>query len=220
MAQRDSLDSVMLQMVNKPFLLKHTTSPVALFALTQIWGGTDDASKFENLYNLLSPEVKGLSGAIKFAEKIEIDKKTAVGKMAPEFSQTDTAGHLVSLSYFKGKFVLLDFWASWCHPCREDNPNVVKIFNQYKEKGFTVLSVSLDSEDDKQKWLKAIADDGLTWTHVSDLKEWKNAVAMLYGINVIPYNFLIDPQGKIIARDVHGQELEQVVQKAVSAKTF
>ena len=114
------------------------------------------------------------------------------------------------------KYVLVDFWASWCGPCRVENPNVVKVFNQYKDKGFTVLGVSLDREGAKDKWMKAIHDDNLTWTHVSDLKFWNNAVAQQYGIKAIPMNLLIDPQGKIIAKNIRGEELGQVVEKAVT----
>ncbi|MGI4806343.1 MAG: peroxiredoxin family protein, partial [Janthinobacterium lividum] len=128
---------------------------------------------------------------------------------APDFTQNDPEGKPISLSSFKGKYVLLDFWASWCGPCRQENPNVVKVYNQYKNKNFTVLGVSLDRPNGKDAWLKAIKDDGLTWNHVSDLQFWNNQVAKLYSIQSIPGNFLIDPTGKIIAKDLRGEELEQ-----------
>ena len=116
-------------------------------------------------------------------------------------------GKNVSLSSFKGKYVLVDFWASWCRPCRAENPNVVNAYNQYKNKNFTVLGVSLDQA--KPNWLQAIQADNLTWTHVSDLQFWNNAVAQLYHIQSIPANMLIDPTGKIIARDLRGEDLNR-----------
>jgi len=123
------------------------------------------------------------------------------------FTQNDTLGIPVSLASFKGKYVLVDFWASWCGPCRRENPNVVKTYNAYKDKGFQILSVSLDQPGAKDKWIKAIHDDNLTWTHVSDLKYWDNEVAKQYGIQAIPANFLLDPEGKIIAKNLRGEDL-------------
>jgi peroxiredoxin len=127
--------------------------------------------------------------------------------MAPEFVQDDTLSRPVALSSFRGKYVLIDFWASWCGPCRQENPNVVKAFNQFAPKGFTVLGVSLDQPGAKQKWIDAIRKDGLTWTQVSDLKYWDNAAARLYGVRGIPQNYLIDPAGKIVAKNLRGEEL-------------
>jgi len=151
---------------------------------------------------------KAWPSAVALKERIDIAKKTGIGNYAIDFTQNDTLGKPVSLSSFKGKYVLVDFWASWCGPCRRENPNVVKVFNKFKDKNFTILSVSLDQPTGREKWMKAIHDDGLTWTHVSDLKYWDNAVAKQYAIRAIPQNFLIDPQGKIIAKNLRGEDLD------------
>jgi peroxiredoxin len=132
-----------------------------------------------------------------------------VNKPAPDFTLPDVDGKPVSLSSFKGKWVLVDFWASWCPPCRAENPNVVKAFNQFKGKNFTILGVSLDRPGQKEKWMEAVQADGLGWTHVSDLKFWGSAVVPLYNIEGIPYNVLVNPQGVIVAENLRGADLER-----------
>jgi peroxiredoxin len=132
-------------------------------------------------------------------------KPIQVGQQAPEISLPDTDGQLFSLSSLRGKYVLIDFWASWCGPCREENPNVVAAYKKYHSKNFTILGVSLDKT--KEDWLNAIKEDGLTWKHVSDLKFWETPMVGLYGFSGIPYNVLIDPQGKVIADNLRGTAL-------------
>lgn len=138
-------------------------------------------------------------------------KSFAEGSVAPDFTQKTPEGKDLSLSDLRGKVVLIDFWASWCGPCRRENPNVVRVYNQYKEKGFEVLGVSLDKT--KDRWVKAIEKDGLTWSHVSDLKGWQNAAAKMYSVRSIPHTVLLDQKGQIIARNLRGPQLEQQLAK-------
>jgi thiol-disulfide isomerase/thioredoxin len=133
-----------------------------------------------------------------------------------DFTQNDTLGKPVSLSSYKGKYVLVDFWASWCGPCRMENPNVVKAFHQYKDKGFTVLGVALERPDAHEKWMKAIHADQLAWTQVSDFKYFDNEAAKLYGIRAIPQNLLLDPQGRIIGKNLRGEALEEKLAEVFS----
>ncbi|WP_341837130.1 TlpA disulfide reductase family protein [Chitinophaga pollutisoli] len=131
-----------------------------------------------------------------------------LGRTAPDFTMADTSGRMVSLKDFRGKYVLLDFWASWCGPCRAENPNLVKLYHQYNDTGFTVLGVSLDRQPDKMRWIDAIHTDELPWQQLSDLQGWENAAAKKYKVAAIPASFLLDPNGVIIARYIRGEKLE------------
>lgn len=189
----------------KKFIQAHPQSLVSLEAIKSYAGPYPDPSELDPLYAGLSEKLKKSDSGKAFSVALSQLKINAVGTLAPDFTQNDPNGKPVKLSSFKGKYVLIDFWASWCAPCREENPNVVRVFNQYKDKNFTVLGVSLDKE--KNNWVKAIDNDGLTWTHVSDLKGWYNEVATLYSVRAVPQNLLIDPTGKIIAKNLRGEEL-------------
>ena len=138
-------------------------------------------------------------------KRLDILKSVAIGRMAPDFTMNDSTGKPVNLSSFKGKVMLLDFWASWCGPCRAENPNVVKAYQAFNKKGFDVLGCSFDRN--REKWLKAVKDDKLSWNHVSDLKGWGNAAGKIYGINSIPANVLLDKDQKIIGRNLRGEDL-------------
>jgi len=144
-------------------------------------------------------------------KQISEERKLGIGREAPEISQLNPEGKMTSLSSLKGNIVLIDFWASWCGPCRKENPNVVQLYQKYHSKGFEVFSVSLDKS--REAWLKAIADDHLTWTHVSDLGYWKSAPALLYGVSSIPFTVLIDREGKIIAKKLRGEDLERKLEE-------
>jgi peroxiredoxin len=144
---------------------------------------------------------------------MESKKKLAVGYPAPEIVMEDTAGNLVSLSSLRGKLVLIDFWASWCRPCRVENPNVVRLYQTYKQYGFDILGVSLDNN--REYWMRAIHADGLIWNHVSDLKGWQSAAVALYGFNGIPFTILVDKNGYIIAKGLRGAALEQKVKSVL-----
>lgn len=174
-------------------------------------------SEIINKATMQYPSHKGLESVKKtLTEEAEKNMVTSlVGKQAPDFSLPDVNGNEVKLSSFRGKYVLVDFWASWCGPCRAENPHVVKAYNQFKNKNFTILGVSLDREGQKDRWLKAIKDDGLAWTHVSDLKYWESSVVPLYHIQGIPYNVLLDKEGNVIAEGLRGSDLETKLQQVL-----
>ena len=191
----------------KEYIRSHPSSYVAAFAILNYFSYNPDADELDSLYTGLDVGVQTSFLGLQAKEILAGAKLTAVGRPAPGFTQTDTDGKPVTLSSFQGSYLLVDFWASWCGPCRQENPNVVKAYRQYHSQGFSIIGISLD--DQKDKWLAAIKKDGLEWTQVSDLKGWENQVAVQYGIKGIPMNFLLDKEGKIVAKGLSGEGLEK-----------
>jgi len=189
------------------FIKNNPGKLVSLDALIAFGGDEPNIKEVEPLFMSLSIAVKHTEAARSYSAMLDRFRVTAIGTIAPDFVQNDPEGNPVRLSSFRGKYLLIDFWASWCGPCRQENPNLVKAYNQYKDKNFTVLGVSLDRPGAKALWLKAVKDDKLTWTHVSDLQFWQNAIAVQYDIRAIPQNLLLDPEGRIIAKNLRGEGL-------------
>lgn len=207
-ALEDQAAALRLQrrMKTMEYIATHPKSPVSLSKLSDM-AVMGEYKQLDSLYKLLDASAQQTATGKRLGARIAILKKSAIGEPAIEFTQPDVDGKPVKLSDFKGKYVLLDFWASWCGPCRAENPNVLKAYNAYKDKNFTVVGVSLD--DNGEKWHEAIKEDGMPWIQLSDLKGFRNQVAKEYGIQAIPSTFLLSPEGVIIAKDLRGEALHK-----------
>jgi len=191
----------------KDYAAAHPASYVTAYAVYTTFVYNPQASELRPLYKELDPVIQSSYFGRQVKASLDAAELTEIGQPAPAFVQNDPSGKPISLASFKGKYVLLDFWASWCGPCRAENPNVVAAYQKYSPKGFTILGISLDNN--KDKWLAAVKKDQLAWTQVSDLQGWQNKVADLYGVKGIPMNYLLDKEGKIIAKGLRGEDLEK-----------
>jgi peroxiredoxin len=199
-------------------LLEERAPSLAVINLLQ--SNTLDKDKYFKTYLTVAEKLQkawpNYSQTKVFVEMVNGMKRTAIGQTAPEIALPNPQGEIVKLSSMKGKYVLVDFWAKWCGPCRQENPNVVRVYNKYKDRGFTVFGVSLDRK--KEDWVQAIKEDGLTWTHVSDLKFWQSEAAKTYNITAIPFSLLLDPNGVIIGKNLRGAELERKLVEVLNKK--
>jgi peroxiredoxin len=196
------------------FAKLNTDSFFAAEALTEV-ANKKGTKAIEPTFLALNRTVRTSIKGKELESRILADKNIVVGSMAPNFSQPDQDGKMIQLADFKGKFVLLDFWASWCAPCRAENPNLKKAYINFKPKGLEVFAVSIDENNGREAWLKAIKDDDLPWVHAADLKGWRNEAAVLYGVRGVPQNYLIDPSGKIVAINLKEENLHKVLAELV-----
>lgn len=191
------------------FISKHPASPVSVYILDQYCIANAQPGIEQELYNKLAPMQQRTPDGVQLAARIKGMDAGAIGAIAPAINLPDTTGKQVSLADYRGKYVLIDFWATWCEPCMAEMPNVAKAYHTYKDKNFVVLGVSLDRPDSKLLWEKTIKRDTLDWPQVSDLKWWNSRAALDYNINGVPANFLVDPSGKIIAKNLRGEALQK-----------
>lgn len=199
----------------KTFIQENPNSIVSAYILYRDFSYRLTPAQIQENISFLDAKLQQSPYVRVLKDLVAVLNTVAIGKTAPVFTALDPNGQSVSLTQYRGKYLLIDFWAAWCGPCRRENPNVVKAYQQYHAKGFDILGVSLDKN--RADWLAAIATDQLTWTHVSDLKFWDSAPAKLYGVRAIPANVLIDPNGVIIGRNLRGEELQQTLERLFSA---
>ncbi len=195
------------------FIKEHPTEIVSLDALIKLGGFIPEFTEVWPLFQVLSDSVKNSEAGVEYATQLERLRKKTVGEIAPLFTMKDQEGKEIPLTAFRGKYLLIEFWASWCAPCRADNPELIKIYDKFKDRNFTILGVSLDDETTHIAWLQAIKDDRLPWIQVSDLKGWQSKAASLYYVQAIPQNFLISPEGKIVATNLIVEKLAKKLEQ-------
>lgn len=194
-----------MKLYTKNFVKEHNQSVVSAYITLVQLSNQVESAELDSILFKFPQEISKSEYVVKLKEIADGMRTTAIGQVAPDFTMNDPQGKPIQLSSLKGKVVLIDFWASWCGPCRQENPNVVKLYQQYHDKGFEILGVSLDRK--KEDWERAIKDDQLAWLHVSDLQYWQNNAARLYAVNAIPQTYLLDKEGKIIGKGLRGEEL-------------
>ncbi len=216
----DSLDQVDFAIlaakrkIVSSFVKENPKSMRGAMAILENYAYYADASEVAPVYEALDPSIKNSLKGKEIKKMLDTYEKVAIGKTAPDFTQYTPDSSQLSLSSLKGKYVLIDFWASWCGPCRRENPSVVAAYNKFKDKGFTILGVSYDTK--KDRWIKAIADDHLNWNQVSDLQGWQNSTSDEYGIKAIPSNLLVDKNGVIIAKNIFGKKLTEKLNEVLN----
>ena len=188
--------------VKQPFFI----NSLAAIHHSMRWHSENDIALMDQMVSIYQKKYPNYKLTRQLVNKVNATKRIAIGAVAPQFTSRDTSGHQIDLNAYRGKYTVLDFWASWCAPCREESPTLVRLYNQYKDKDFAIVSVSIDTK--KDKWEKAIIQDGYVWTNVSELNGYGGATAALYTVTAIPTSFLLDKQGKIIAKNLRGKDLE------------
>ncbi|UJH91273.1 AhpC/TSA family protein [Antarcticibacterium sp. 1MA-6-2] len=210
--KEDSLREKDLQF-KKDLIRENPGSFVSALVLTDMQSMRVPNEVVREHFNMLTDEVKQTSFAVAVKENIDRTGAVDIGSKAPEFSGPNPDGEEISLGESLGKLTLIDFWAAWCRPCRLENPNIVNVYNKYHDKGFNIIGVSLDREDQRDRWLQAIQEDNLTWTQISHLKFWQEPIAQLYNVRAIPAAFLLDENGIIVAKNLRGEDLENKVKE-------